>query len=81
MSIEDISAFESREVKMKLCEVCVDTRGLDRAIEDQAWVCSKCNTPLVGEIIHLQRCYSPDECTYEHLHHACYGQMATEMIT
>lgn len=80
MDAENISAFESREMKVKVCQICVNTRGFEQAIEDQVWACSKCNTPLVGEIIHLQRCYAPEECVYEHLHLTCYGEMASEIL-
>lgn len=70
-----ISAYESREIKTKLCQVCVETRGLKDAMEDQPWICSRCRTPLVGEIIHLEKCFSPGHCYYEHMHHACYNLM------
>lgn len=80
MDVEDISAFESREIKLKICSVCVEMMGLEEAVENQPWICSRCSTPLVGEIMHFQRCYPDDQCSYEHMHHKCYADMVSELI-
>lgn len=80
MSVDYSTAFPSREVKLKLCEYCIEVRGIEKAMEVQAQVCSKCKTPLVGSIVHFQTCLTPDECTYEHMHEACYTNVVLDLM-